>query len=163
MHELHIFTTGGTIDKVYFDQLSDYQVGTSIVDKLLHEARVTLPFRVSSLLQKDSLDLDDDDRQRIRDAVLAAPERLIIITHGTDTMPDTARYLTDIPDKTIVMTGSLAPARFAMTDATFNVGMAVAAVQALDSGCYIVMNGQVFAGDAVIKNRDLNQFEAITG
>ena len=120
--------------------MSDYQVGTSIVDKLLQEARVARPFRVSSLLQKEPLDLDDNDRDHIRDVVLEAPETLII-THGTDTMPEITRYLTDIPDKTIVMTGSLAPARFAMTDTTFNVGMTGAAVQALDSGCYIVMNG----------------------
>ena len=101
--------------------MSDYQVGTSIVDKLLQEARVARPFRVISLLQKDPLDLDYNDRDHIRDVVLEAPETLII-THGTDTMPEITRYLTDIPHKTIVMTGSLAPARFAMTDATFNVG-----------------------------------------
>jgi len=81
------------------------------------------------------------DRDQIRDVVLEDPETLIIITHGTDSMPEITRYLTDIPDKTIVMTGSLAPARFAMTNTTFNVGMTAAAVQALDSGCYIVMNG----------------------
>ena len=121
--------------------MSDYQVGTSIVDKLLQEARVARPFRVSSLLQKDPLDLDDNDRDHIRDVVLEAPETLIIITHGTDTMPEITRYLTDIPDKTILMTGSLAPARFAMTDAAVNVGMTAATVQALDSGCYIVMSG----------------------
>ncbi|MBT4160364.1 MAG: asparaginase [Gammaproteobacteria bacterium] len=160
VNEILIVTTGGTIDKVYFDQLSDYQVGRSIVDSLLREAHVTNPYRIEALLEKDSLDLTEADRLLIRDTVSDSHARKVVITHGTDTMTETARYLDDIIDKTIVMTGSLSPARFAMTDASFNVGMAFAAVQTLDPGVYIAMNGTVFPAKTVVKNRKLNRFES---
>lgn len=161
--EILIITTGGTIDKVYFDDLSDYRVGDSIVDKLLKEAHVHHPYRLQPIMQKDSLELDDSDRTLIRETAKTASSRRIIITHGTDTMTDTAAFLTDLSDKTIVLTGALAPARFAMSDATLNVGMALAAVQALDSGVYIVMNGTVFHAETVVKNRQLNRFEIKSG
>lgn len=148
-----VVTTGGTIDKAYFDALSEYQVGESVVGRLLAVARVTKPFRVIELLRKDSLDLTDEDRARIRDTVASLPERLVVVTHGTDTMTQSALALGEIRDKVIVFTGSLAPARFAESDAPFNLGMAMAAVQCLPNGVYIVMNGQVFDADHVRKDR----------
>ncbi|HIG39087.1 MAG: asparaginase domain-containing protein [bacterium] len=155
-----VITTGGTIDKVYFDSQSDYEVGESVVGELLVQARVEYPFSVLPLMRKDSLEMDDDDRRKIFDKVSNARQKKIVITHGTDTMTETARVLATIADKTIVLTGSLAPARFAQTDATFNIGMAFAAVQSLAPGTYIVMNGQVFSALSVEKDRKINQFVA---
>ena len=160
MDSILIITTGGTIDKVYFDQLSNYQVGDSIVDKLLQEAHVTQRYQILPLMQKDSLELTDADRHAIRQTVADSAASRIIITHGTDTMTETAACLEGISDKTIVLTGSLAPARFAMSDATLNVGMALATVQTQTPGVYIAMNGTVFSAKSVIKNRKLNRFES---
>ena len=161
LKEILIVTTGGTIDKVYFDQRSDYQVGQTIIGSLLSEAQVTHPYRINEVLQKDSLDLNDADRRAIHNAIAEDASPMVIVTHGTDTMTDTAQYLSDIEGKTIVLTGSLAPARFAMTDAMFNVGMAIAAVQTLDHGVYITINGTVFPAKSVIKNTEANRFERL--
>ena len=147
-----VVTTGGTIDKVYFDASSDYEVGESVVGDLLRQAQVRVPFEILPVLRKDSLELTDADRAMIRQRIEARPERCVVITHGTDTMTETARALTGLAGRT------LAPARFAQTDALFNVGMAFAAVQVLPPGAYIVMNGQVFAGDRVRKDRERNRF-----
>jgi L-asparaginase len=94
----------------------------------------------------------------IRERILARPERRVVVTHGTDTMTETARALAGLEARTVVLTGSLSPARFAQTDAVFNVGMAFVAVQTLPAGVYIVMNGQVFAADRVRKDREHNVF-----
>jgi L-asparaginase len=153
-----VLTTGGTIDKVYFDASSDYEVGESVVGDLLQQANVREPFEIRSLLRKDSLEMTDADRAMIRNAVNDAHEQRIIITHGTDTMTQTARALVPQRSRTVVLTGSLAPARFAQTDAVFNVGMAFAAVQSLAAGVYIVMNGQVFDATRVRKDREQNAF-----
>jgi L-asparaginase len=153
-----VVTTGGTIDKVYFDAKSNYEVGESVVGDLLRQAQVRVPFELLALLRKDSLEITDDERLMIRERIQARPERRVVLTHGTDTMTDTARALLGITDRTIVLTGSLSPARFAQTDAVFNVGMAFAAVQALAPGVYIVMNGQIFAADRVHKDRERNVF-----
>lgn len=153
-----VVTTGGTIDKVYFDARSNYEVGESVVGDLLRQAQVRLPFEVLGVLRKDSLEIDDADRAQIRQRIEARPERRVVVTHGTDTMTETARALAGISGRTIVLTGSLSPARFAQTDAVFNVGMAFAAVQALPEGVYIVMNGQIFAADRVHKDREKNRF-----
>ena len=166
MTTILVITTGGTIDKVYFDAKSDFEVGQSVVDELLREAHVGIDYQIVELLRKDSLDLTDADREAIRSEVAnratagAAPPR-VVITHGTDTMTDTARVLAPTVAQTgatVVLTGALSPARFAHSDATFNVGMAFAAVQAAPPGIYIVMNGQVFDGLAVRKDRERNQF-----
>lgn len=153
-----VVTTGGTIDKVYFDARSHYEVGESVVGDLLRQAQVQVPYEVLPVLRKDSLDIDDADRAAIREGIRVRPERRVLVTHGTDTMTETARVLQGMPDRTIVLTGSLAPARFAQTDALFNVGMAFAAVQALAPGVYIVMNGRIFAADRVRKDRERNVF-----
>src|SRR3546814_13133298 len=101
-----VLTTGGTIDKIYFDALSDYQVGETVVAKLLDIGRVKRPFRIEEVVRKDSLELDDADRALIRDRVAAAPERRIIITHGTDTMKETAKSLSAFAGKTGVLVGA---------------------------------------------------------
>lgn len=153
-----VITTGGTIDKVYFDAKSDYEVGESVVGDLLNQAHVHLDYDLLHLMRKDSLEITDADRQLVREAIESSEHEAIVVTHGTDTMADTASALSGIPGRTVVLTGALAPGRFAQTDATFNVGMAVAAVQSLAAGVYIVMNGQVFDGLHVRKNRDQNRF-----
>ena len=153
-----LLTTGGTIDKIYFDARSTFAVGDSVVDDLLAEAHVRAPYRVQEVMRKDSLELNDADRATILAAVQACPETAIVLTHGTDTMTQTAAVLSQVTDKTIVLTGALSPARFAKSDATFNVGMAFAAVQTLAAGVYIVMNGQVFAAHQVEKDTVNNVF-----
>ena len=153
-----IVTTGGTIDKVYFDAASEFSVGDSVVADLLRQAHVEQPYEVVEVLRKDSLDITPDDRELVRETIAAREEHRVIVTHGTDTMTATAEVLQSIVDKTIVLTGALAPARFAQSDATFNVGMAFAAAETLPPGVYIVMNGQVFEAGAVRKDRDQNRF-----
>lgn len=156
---LRVITTGGTIDKVYFDAKSSYEVGEPMVGQLFKEAEVAFEFKLQELMRKDSLELTDADRAAIRAAVEAAPERHVIVTHGTDTMPETARALLGIRDKVVVLTGALYPARFRWTDAIFNVGGAVAAVWVLPPGIWVVVNGRVYAGDKVRKDRGRNRFE----
>lgn len=153
-----VLTTGGTIDKQYFDALSQYQITDSIVSKLLETARVTLPFEIVELTRKDSLELDDSDRERIAATVREAPQRRIVITHGTDTMTRSAAALAGVAGKTIVFVGALAPARFAESDAAFNLGMAFAAAQVAAPGVYIAMNGTVFPADKVVKDRERGAF-----
>lgn len=155
-----IVTTGGTIDKAYFDALSAYQIGEPVVKKLLDAANVTHPYRIVELLRKDSLELTDEDRERLKETVAALDVHRVVITHGTDTMTDSAWVLTAIAGKTIVLTGALSPARFAESDATFNIGMAFAAAQTLPAGVYVAMNGRVFRGDEVRKDREQRRFVA---
>lgn len=159
--KIQIFTTGGTIDKIYFDAKNTYKVGDPAVGEVLKEANVAVEYDVVSLMRKDSLDLDDADRRRIFDAVAATPAQRIIITHGTDTMVLTARRLKTIANKTIVLTGAMQPAKFRFTDAVFNIGAALTAVQVLPPGVYIAMNGRIFEAERVAKNVELNRFEEI--
>jgi L-asparaginase len=158
-----IFTTGGTIDKVYFDAKGGFEVGAPMVEQILDHGRVSDAIPVVELLRKDSLEMSQGDREIIRHAVESSVAARIIVTHGTDTMVDTARALQGMPGKTIVLTGALQPGRFADSDAPFNLGMAVAAVQVLPPGVYLVANGKVFAADRVRKNIALNRFEELRG
>jgi L-asparaginase len=153
-----VVTTGGTIDKLYFDSLSAYQVGESMVRKLLAVANVKYPFEVVEALRKDSLELTDADRDQLYQCVAGLKTSRVVITHGTDTMTVTAQHLATIPGKTIVLTGALTPARFSESDAPFNLGMAFAAAQAAPPGVFIVMNGEVFPADAVKKDREAGKF-----
>lgn len=159
MH-IRFITTGGTIDKIYFDALSDYHIGDSPLESILAEGLVQFDFDVVPLLRKDSLEMTDDDRLQLRDYVAGDDGTHYVVTHGTDTMPETAEALVGLAGKTIVLTGALTPARFRTTDAVFNVGMAVATVQVARPGVYIAMSGQVFEAGAVRKNRAENRFEA---
>lgn len=156
---VHVLTTGGTIDKVYFDAKSEFQVGPPMIAEVLKEAHVTAEVTVEPVLAKDSLELSDADRQLIRERVVACAAERILITHGTDTMVETARALGGIASKTIVLTGSMQPARFRNTDAVFNVGFALGVVQVLPPGVYLAINGRVFAAARVRKNRDRQRFE----
>ncbi|WP_075186476.1 asparaginase domain-containing protein [Teredinibacter haidensis] len=156
---IKIFTTGGTIDKTYFDQKSSYHVGEPQASGVLERANVVVGYEVVSLMKKDSLDLDDSDREVIRNAIVSAPEDRIIVTHGTDTMIITAEYLQQTPNKTIVLTGSMYPAQYRDSDAVFNLGGAMIGVQVLDPGVYIAMNGRIFDPLAAVKNVPLNRFE----
>lgn len=153
-----VLTTGGTIDKLYFDALSEYKIGESIIARLLDMARVTQPVEIRELLRKDSLDLTDADRALIAQTVRGAAASRIVITHGTDTMTVTAQALANIAGKTIVLVGALAPARFTESDATFNLGMAFATAQVAPPGVYITMNGTVFRADQVVKDRERGAF-----
>jgi L-asparaginase len=157
--KIHVLTTGGTIDKVYFDAKSEFQVGPPMVAELLKEAHVTAEVTIEPVLAKDSLELSDADRRLIRERVAACEADRILITHGTDTMAETAKMLAGIANKTIVLTGSMQPARFRNTDAVFNVGFALGVVQVLPPGVYLAINGRVFDGARVRKNRERQRFE----
>jgi L-asparaginase len=157
--QIKIFTVGGTIDKIYFDKKSKYQVGEPAVDQVLKEANINVAYQIESILRKDSLDMTDDDRQLVFDKIEADDHRYIIVTHGTDTIIQTARKMMSIQNKVIVLTGSIEPARSKSSDAPFNIGSAVAAVQLLPAGVYIVINGRVFDPNRVQKNLELNRFE----
>lgn len=156
---LKIFTTGGTIDKIYFDAKSEFQVGEPMIDPLLKEANVTFDYEVESLLRKDSLDMTDEDRDLIAAKIEADPAERVVVTHGTDSMVDTARRLVKIPDKTIVMVGAMQPARLRSSDAVFNLGYAIAAAQLLPEGVYVAMNGHIFNPLNTRKNVAENRFE----
>ncbi|MEM1036522.1 MAG: asparaginase domain-containing protein [Pseudomonadota bacterium] len=158
--KLHIFTTGGTIDKIYFDALSEFKVGEPAMDAILREANVGFDYDLTSLMKKDSLDLTDEDRENIFESVKACDAGRVLITHGTDTMAQTAERLRSIANKTIVLTGAMQPARLRSTDAIFNVGFALAATQLAAPGIYIAMSGQVFEAGSVRKDRTAGQFVA---
>ncbi len=160
---IRFVTTGGTIDKIYFDAMSQFEVGDSLVRHILTEGLVSFDYDIVSMFRKDSLELTHDDRQKLREYIENDDAYRYVISHGTDTMVDTATVLAAIPDKTIVLTGALSPARFKTTDAVFNVGMAVAAVQTVEPGVYLAISGQVFEAGRVRKNRDANRFENVTG
>ena len=161
MDQLCIVTTGGTIDKVYFDDKSDFQVGEPQIGRILAELGVAFRFTVIPILRKDSLHINDADRELLRATIAAQPARHVLVTHGTDTMVETAKVLASIADKTIVLTGALNPARFRGSDAEFNIGAAVGAVQCLSPGVYIAMNGRIWDPRKVRKNVAANRFEGI--
>lgn len=157
---IQIFSTGGTLDKVYFDALSEFQIGDPMAGELLEQGRVGFQYAVESLVKKDSLELDDADRSLIHDRIAASPHEHILITHGTDTMTVTGAGLADIEGKVIVLTGAMQPARFRDSDALFNLGLAVGALNTLSHGVYVAMSGRVFPVDQVRKNRLAGRFEA---
>jgi L-asparaginase len=160
---IKFFTTGGTIDKVYFDSKSEFEVGPPQVLEILKEANVTFEYEIESILRKDSLDMTDEDRRLIRQRVETESSSRIVLTHGTDTMIETGRALAGIPGKTIILTGSMQPARFRVTDAVFNIGTAIGAVQSLAPGIYIAMNGRILNPEKTSKNREKNWFEETSG
>ena len=159
MH-IQIFTTGGTFDKIYYDALSDFKIGDPMAGEILDEAGVSFDYQVTSLLKKDSLELTDADREVIRSQVSACPATHILIIHGTDTMTHSAEALQGITGKVIVFTGAMQPARMRKSDAAFNLGVAIGALQSLADGIYIAMSGRIFAAGKVKKNRAEGRFEA---
>lgn len=158
---IQILTTGGTIDKVYFDANSKFEIGESLLPELLRESNIHDGYSIRELMRKDSLELTDDDRATVLEAVRASDCSRILITHGTDTMAQTAQVLKPQADRTIVLTGAMQPARMRRTDAIFNIGFAWAAAQLLPPGVYIAMNGEVFEAGAVRKNLEAQKFERI--
>jgi len=159
MDHLTIVTTGGTIDKIYFDDKSQFQIGAPQIGEILEALGVAFTFEVLPVLRMDSLHMTDDDRTKIRAAIEQQPHRHVLVTHGTDTMVETAQALEGVTGKVIVLTGALNPALFKGSDAVFNIGCAVGAVQSLPDGIYIAMNGRIWDPARVRKNVDANRFE----
>ncbi len=160
MQHLVIVATGGTIDKIYFDDKSTFQIGEPQIGEILQQLGVAFTFEVVPALRKDSLHLDDADRARIRAVIEQQPHRHVLVTHGTDTMVETAQALAGLDGKVVVLTGALNPALFKGSDAVFNIGCAVGAVQTLPDGIYIAMNGRIWDPSRVRKNREANRFES---
>jgi len=159
--KIKFIATGGTIDKVYFDRLSEFQVGEPLIHEVLREANVTVDYEVVALLRKDSLDLTPEDRQLIRATIERDACQRFVITHGTDTMIETAKALRGLPGKTIVLTGAMQPARLRNTDAVINLASAFLATQAMPEGVYLAMNGRLFDPEHVRKNPAPQCFEEI--
>jgi L-asparaginase len=157
--KLRVMTAGGTIDKTYFDRPGQYEVGEPQVIPLLTQAGVAFEHCVEEAFRLDSQHMGESERAKLRSRVEVASETHIVITHGTDTMTQTAEALTGIPGKVIVLTGAMQPARFQGSDASFNLGCAIAAVQLAAPGVYIAMNGYVFPAGSVRKNVEKGRFE----
>jgi L-asparaginase len=159
--QIHIITTGGTIDKRYAPNAACLVEGPPAATEILRQANLNVDCRVESLMSKDSLDITAADRQRIVDRVASSPCRQIIVTHGTDTLLETALALRAVPHKVIVLTGAMQPACCRESDAAFNLGGAVIAVQTLPPGVHVVMSGRVWDPAHARKNRAESRFEAI--
>lgn len=162
MTKLLLLTTGGTIDKIYFDANSEYEVGSAVALSILHAMKVDYDIEHIEICKKDSLEMRDEDREKIKAAIESTQAKRILITHGTDTMIDTAQYIGQISDKTIVLTGAMQPAIFKETDGVFNLGTALGVLSCAQSGVYIAMNGQAFSPHNAVKNYETRTFEGKT-
>ncbi len=153
--------TGGTIDKDYPKKNKGYafEIDEPAVCRILNGVEPGFEFEVKSLLKKDSLDLTDADRELIRLECQNSPYNKIIITHGSDTLPETARAIGNIPDKSIILVGAYRPERFSNSDAHFNVGVAVGALNILKNGTFIAMNGKIMSPEGIRKNPESGRFE----
>ena len=152
--------TGGTIDKDYPRLRGGYafEITEPAVERVLEKVRPSFEYEIIQVLKKDSSDMTDDDREKILSACLETELDKIVITHGTDTMLDTARKLSSIEEKTIVITGAMRPELFANSDASFNIGTAIGAISVLDRGVYIAMNGRVIRWDSCQRDEKTGQF-----
>lgn len=160
MH-IRILVTGGTFDKEYDELTGRLFFRRTHVEEMLRRGRCRLDVAIETVMMIDSLDLDDEGRRRIVERCGAAPEREIVVTHGTDTMVETAWALAAAAlDKTIVLTGAMVPYAFGSSDGLFNLGSAVSFAQVLPPGVYVAMNGKHFPWNAVRKNRETGVFEA---
>jgi len=160
--KIRLIITGGTIDKSYNLNNGEMHFVDSHIPSMLTEGRNRADLVLDKIMLKDSLEMDDSDRLSILTGCQQCDEDKIIITHGTDAMVDTARYLDQqTTDKTIVLTGAMVPYVFDKSDSLFNLGTAFAAVQCLPTGVYISMNGKVFNAHEVVKNKEEGFFEAI--
>jgi L-asparaginase len=159
---IRIFITGGTFDKEYNELTGKLFFNDSQLPEMLKLGRNLAPVEIRTLMMVDSLEMTDADRNLIADHCVKSPEDKIIITHGTDTMAETAALLNKkIKDKTIVITGAMIPYKFGSSDGLFNLGSALAFVQTLSQGVYIAMNGRYFNADNVRKNKLTGVFEEI--
>jgi L-asparaginase len=159
---IKIIVTGGTFDKEYNELNGELFFKDTHLHEMLSRGRSKLELDITTLMMIDSLDMKDSDRKKIADACIDAKEDKIVITHGTDTMPITAEVLShQIKDKTVVLTGAMVPYKFGSSDGMFNLGSALAFVQTLPHGVYVVMNGKVFDGNNVMKNKATGEFESL--
>lgn len=157
---IRIFITGGTFDKEYDELTGQLYFQDSHLAEMLRLGRANLPLEIRTLMMVDSLDMSDDDRALIVEHARHAAERRIVITHGTDTMVETAQVLAaQVRDKTIVLTGAMIPYKFGSSDGLFNLGSALAFAQTLPPGVYVAMNGRAFPAGGVRKNRQTGMFE----
>lgn len=157
---IRVLITGGTFDKEYDEIHGRLFFKDSHLPEMLTLGRAKLPLEVRTLMMIDSLDMKDSDRSIITEQCKASTGGRIVITHGTDTMADTARYIAErITGKTIVLTGAMIPYKFGSSDGLFNLGSALAFVQVLPPGVYVVMNGRYFAAAKVFKNKQTGIFE----
>ena len=159
---IRLFITGGTFDKDYDEIHGRLHFQDTHIHEMLRLGRCRLDVAVRTLMMVDSLDMSEDDRRLILENCRGAAEERIVVTHGTDTMPDTARVLgqAGLP-KTVVLTGAMVPYAFGSSDGLFNLGSALSFVQALPHGVYVAMNGRCFPWDNVGKNRALGVFEPL--
>ncbi len=161
---LRLLACGGTFDKRYEPLGGDLGFGDSQLPAIVARARLTLPTVVETVMQIDSLDMTDAHRQQVLAACRAAPEAALVVTHGTDTMPETAAVLGPHFDaaagKTVVLTGAMVPYTVSQSDALFNLGFACACAQTLAPGVWIAMNGRIHPWHSVRKNREAGVFEA---
>ncbi len=162
MDRIRIFVTGGTFDKEYNELTGELFFQATHVNDMLRLGRCRLAVEVETLMMVDSLQMTEGDRQKILEHCAAAAEKGIVITHGTDTVVETAAVLgRKISGKTIVLTGAMVPYKFGSSDGMFNLGTALAFVQTLPAGVYVAMNGQCFPWNSVRKNRKLGVFERV--
>lgn len=160
--KIKLFATGGTFDKEYHEIKGELFFKQTHLNELLQLGRCVLSVDVETLMLIDSLDMTEKDRMAIVKSCLETPETMIVITHGTDTMVETAKLLAkEVKDKTIVLTGAMIPYKFGGSDALFNLGSALSFVQVLPAGAYIAMHGKYFSWDNVRKNKSLAEFEEI--
>ena len=158
--KIKIFATGGTFDKEYNELNGELFFKETHLQEILSLGRSRVPVDIQMIMMKDSLHMTDEDRKTLVKNCLKTPEQKIIITHGTDTMVETAHALAaQVKNKTIVLTGALIPYKFGSSDGLFNLGSALAFVQTLSPGVYIAMNGRCFNWDNVRKNKQLGEFE----
>jgi len=161
---IRIFVTGGTFDKEYNELTGELFFKDTHVREMLTLGRNRTTVKIETLFMMDSLNMQDSDRELIARSCIEAPERHILVTHGTDTMPETARYLEKrVEGKTIVITGAMVPYKFGSSDGLFNLGSALAFVQTLPAGIYIAMNGRYFTASNVWKNKTQGTFETLEG
>jgi L-asparaginase len=160
MEPIRIFVTGGTFDKAYNELTGELFFKDSHLPEMLKLGRCNLEVQIRTLMMIDSLHMTGEDRQIILQQCRSAPERRIVITHGTDTMVETAGVLAGgVNDKTIVLTGAMIPYKFGSSDGLFNLGSALAFAQTLPPGVYVAMNGRIFPWNGVRKNRKTGMFE----
>jgi L-asparaginase len=153
---------GGTIDKDYPRTQKGYafEIREPAVKRILEKVHPSFDFEVISVLKKDSLDMTEKDRDRILEACQKTDTDKIVVTHGTDTMIETAKKLSGIENKAIVLTGAMKPEKFSDSDASFNVGAAVGALNVLSRGVYIAMNGRILLWDKVKRDERTGRFVA---
>lgn len=157
---IRIFITGGTFDKEYNEITGQLYFKDTHMHDLLEMGRCRIPVEIRTLMMIDSLEMTDEDRELIVHQCVQCEEDQIIITHGTDTMAQTAKVLAqNVRNKTIILTGAMIPIKFGSSDGLFNLGSALAFVQALPQGVYVAMNGRYFMWNNVRKNRQTGFFE----